>query len=118
MRARLLTLCLLVLAFAVNADASEKSAPSQPVPELAYGVVPDFFQLPTGTNLGEVSGVAINSAGHTFVFQRRKPMLMEFDHNGKYLRELGDGLFDHPHGLRIDADDNIWTTDDGNHLVL
>lgn len=45
-------------------------------------------------------------------------MLMEFDHDGKYLRELGDGLFDHPHCLRIDAEDNIWTTDDGNHLVL
>ena len=118
MQARLLTLLLLAVAFVGNADASEKPAPSQPVSELAYRVVSDFFQLPTDVNFGEVSGVALNSQGHIFVFQRRQPMLMEFDHDGKYLRQIGDGLFDHPHGLRIDAEDNIWTTDDHNHLVL
>jgi hypothetical protein len=31
---------------------------------------------------------------------------------------IGNGLFTHPHGLRIDDADNIWTTDDGSHLVL
>ena len=45
-------------------------------------------------------------------------MLSEFDENGRYVRSLGEGLFDHPHGLRIDADDNIWTTDDTNNTVL
>ena len=39
-------------------------------------------------------------------------MLSEFDENGRYVRSLGEGLFDHPHGLRIDTDDNTWTTDD------
>ena len=60
----------------------------------------------------------MNSKGHIFLFQRAKPMLAEYDEHGKFVRDIGDGLFDHPHGLRIDADDNIWTTDDGNHLVL
>jgi DNA-binding beta-propeller fold protein YncE len=45
-------------------------------------------------------------------------MLAEYDEQGKFVRSIGDGLWDHPHGLRIDTDDNIWTTDDGNHLVL
>jgi DNA-binding beta-propeller fold protein YncE len=45
-------------------------------------------------------------------------MLSEFDENGKFVRSLGEGLFDHPHGLRVDRDDNIWTTDDSNHTVL
>jgi hypothetical protein len=27
-------------------------------------------------------------------------------------------LFDWPHGLRIDAEDNIWATDGGSHIVL
>jgi DNA-binding beta-propeller fold protein YncE len=45
-------------------------------------------------------------------------MLSEFDENGHFLRSLGDGLFDHPHGLRIDAQDNLWTTDDTNNTVL
>ncbi|MEY2539902.1 MAG: hypothetical protein QOG67_3642 [Verrucomicrobiota bacterium] len=106
----------IVLGLLVISAAAQNVSAFKPVPALSYRVMPDFFHTPD--NFGEVSGVACNSKGHVFVFQRRKPMLMEFDHDGKYLRELGDGLFDHPHGLRIDTDDNIWTTDDGNHLVL
>lgn len=96
---------------------AESATPTKAVPALPYHAVPNFFTLANG-NIAEVSGVAVNSLHHIFVFQRRKPMLCEFDHDGKYLRELGDGLFDHPHGLRIDAQDNIWTTDDHNHLIL
>ena len=95
-----------------------KSPEFQPVPELGYRVVPDFFELPAGANFGEASGVALNSKGHIFLFQRAKPMLAEYDEQRKFIRSIGEGLFDHPHGLRIDADDNIWTTDDDNHLVL
>jgi len=89
-----------------------------PVPELGYRVLPDFFEFPSPLVFGEPSAVALNSSGHIFLFQRVKPMLAEFDERGKFLRSIGDGLFDHPHGLRIDTEDNIWTTDDGNHLVL
>jgi DNA-binding beta-propeller fold protein YncE len=74
--------------------------------------------LPANWVEGEASGVALNSKGHIFLFQRTRPMLSEFDENGRYMRSLGEGLFDHPHGLRIDADDNIWTTDDTNNTVL
>ena len=88
------------------------------VPELPYRVQPDFFELPNGLNFGEVSAVAVNSKGHIFLFQRVKPMLAEFDANGHFLRSIGEGLFDTPHGLRIDAEDNIWTTDVGSHTVL
>ena len=42
---------------------------------------------------------------------------MEFDPDGNFIRGFGDGLFDRPHGLRIDADDNIWTTDVAGHVV-
>lgn len=94
------------------------AAEFQPVPELPYAPATDFFQLPGGMNFGEASGIALNSKGHVFVFHRSKPMLLEFDGGGRFIRSLGDGLFDHPHGLRIDADDNLWTTDDGSHLVL
>src|ERR1700683_5640371 len=86
--------------------------PAKPVPELGYKVVPDFFEFPANWVEGEASGVALNSKRHIFLFQRARPMLSEFDENGHYIRSLGEGLFDHPHGLRIDSDDNIWTTDD------
>jgi DNA-binding beta-propeller fold protein YncE len=43
---------------------------------------------------------------------------MEFDAGGRYIRGFGEGLFDRPHGLRIDAEDNIWATDGGSHIVI
>jgi DNA-binding beta-propeller fold protein YncE len=115
-----LRLAVLAMLFVtVRAEAQEsKEAVAQPVPELAYRVVPDFFRAPPGMVVGEASGVAVNSKGHIFLFQRATPMLSEYDEHGTYLRSLGEGLFTHPHGLRVDDDDNLWTTDDGNHLVL
>ena len=84
---------------------------------LDYVPVPEAFKLPAGMNFGSVSGVAINSKGHVFLLHRGPGPLMEFDADGNFIRALGDGLFDRPHGLRIDADDNIWTTDVASHVV-
>jgi len=112
------TLTLLLLSVATSRGQNDKVPAFQAVPELPYRVQPDFFELPGGVNFGEASAIALNSQGRIFLFQRVKPMLCEFDQQGKFLRSLGEGLFDHPHGLRIDPDDNIWTTDDGSHLVL
>jgi len=61
--------------------------------------------------------VAINSKGHIYVLHRGPNPLMEFDPAGKFVRAFGDGLFDRPHGLRIDAQDNIWATDVRAHVV-
>jgi sugar lactone lactonase YvrE len=44
--------------------------------------------------------------------------LTEFDENGKIVRAFGDGLFTRSHGIRIDKDGNIWTTDVGAHTVM
>jgi hypothetical protein len=45
---------------------------SKPVPELGYKVSPDFFQLPPNWIEGEAAGVAVNSKGHIFLFQRNQ----------------------------------------------
>jgi DNA-binding beta-propeller fold protein YncE len=112
--AALAVLSVTLTSLAQNASQAEY----QPVPELGYRVMPGFFHPPEGMGVGEASGIALNSQGHIFVFQRVKPMLSEYDAHGNYLRSLGDGMFTHPHGLRIDSEDNLWTTDDGSHLVL
>ena len=108
-----------MLCLSGRAGAQETNAMGfQPVPELGYRVVVDFFHQPDGMTVGEASGVALNSKGHIFLFQRATPMLSEYDEHGTYLRSIGEGLFTHPHGLRIDGEDNLWTTDDGSHVVL
>ncbi len=87
------------------------------VPALGYEPVPDAFDLPPGANFGGTSGVAIDSKGRIYVLHRGPMPLMVFDADGKFIRGFGDGLFDRPHGLRIDADDNIWATDVAGHVV-
>jgi len=95
-----------------------EAAPFAAVPELGYQFIPDFFQFPAGTKEGESTAVAMNSDGHIFLFRRAVPMLCEFDAKGRFIRSIGDGLFTHPHGLRIDREGDLWTTDDGSHVVL
>jgi DNA-binding beta-propeller fold protein YncE len=80
-------------------------------------VVAEPLRLPPNMNFGGVSGVAIDSAGHVFVLHRGPGPLMEFDPDGNFVRAFGEGMFDRPHGLRIDAQDNIWATDVGSHVV-
>src|SRR5271156_6851006 len=80
-------------------------------PPLPYIAAPESFRLPSGANFGGTSGVAFNSKGNIFVLHRGPMPLMEFDADGNFIRGFCDVLFDWPHGLRIDAHDNIWTSD-------
>ena len=43
---------------------------------------------------------------------------MEFDSSGKFIRSIADDLFVTAHAVRVDAEDNIWTTDVGSHVVI
>ena len=110
---RLFTFLWLASVVAVAPSFAQTEGP----PPLDYVAVPDDFVLPPGMSFGATSGVAINSKGNIFVLSRGPNPLMEFDPAGKFIRGFGDGFFDRPHGLRIDAQDNIWTTDVASHVV-
>ena len=100
-----------------------------PVPEIPFRSVPDFLKLPTDLYLGEVSGVAVNSKGHVFVFSRSgttgpaypatAAQLLEFGPDGKFIREIGHNLYawSFAHTVKIDKQDNIWVTDKGSDIV-
>ena len=103
----------------------------QSVPDLPFESVPDFLKLPAGMNFGEVSGVAVNSQGHVFVFTRSNSaqgpayapaaaQLFEFGPKGEFVREIGKGLYawSFAHTVRIDSGDNIWAVDKGSDLVI
>ena len=87
-------------------------------PDLGYKPVPDIFRLPPGMSFGPCSSVAVTRKGNILVFNRSAHALMEFDGRGRYLRSLAEGVFTLPHGLRVDAEDNIWATDTGSHIVV
>jgi hypothetical protein len=96
-------------------------AKAQNVPEIPYTLVPDFLKLPPDTYFGESVGVATNSKGHTFVYDRgHETRLFEFDQNGKFLRFIGEGSYGlvFAHVVRIDPQDNIWVVDEGSNMII
>lgn len=98
-----------------------------------YHVVHGWPQLPAGQVLGSAAGVAVDARNEVFVFHRAgrtwseplptdaiaAPTIAVFDgRTGKFLRQLGGGLFAMPHGLSIDRDGNLWATDVALNQVL
>jgi hypothetical protein len=105
---------------AVSVFGQEKAKATN-VPEIPFETVPNFLKLPTGLYLGEAMGVATNSKGHIFVFTRSaNTRLFEFDQNGVYVRELGEGNygFEFAHSVRVDPQDNVWAVDEGTNMVI
>ncbi len=102
----------------------------QAVPEIPFDSIPDPLKLPTDAHFGEVTGVAVNSKGHVFVFSRGNTtgpayaaaaaQLFEFGPDGKFIREIGKNLYawSFAHAVRIDKDDNIWVIDKGSDMII
>jgi sugar lactone lactonase YvrE len=102
----------------------------QNVPTIPFDSVPNPLKLPTNMYFGEVSGVAVNSKGHVFALSRGNTsgpayaaaatQLLEFDANGKFVREIGKNLYawSFAHAVKIDPQDNIWVTDKGSDMVI
>src|SRR5215471_18225907 len=111
------------IACAQNLTPAQMSAKAKArdVPEIPFDSVPNFLKLPPNLFLGEGIGVATNSKGHVFVYTRsQNTRLFEFDQTGKFVREIGEGLygFAFAHAVRVDSQDNIWAVDEGTNLVI
>ncbi len=121
-------LYVFIVALAVSASAqtltpaqSNARAKAQNVPEIHFQSVPNFLKLPQNLYLGEGIGVATNSKGHIFVYTRsQQTRLFEFDKQGAFVREIGEGLYGFlfAHAVRVDPQDNIWAVDEGSNMVI
>jgi DNA-binding beta-propeller fold protein YncE len=121
------TMCVLSLVMSTAAVA--QNAPT-PVPQIPFDSVKDPLKLPKDLYLGEVSGVALNSKGHILVFSRGNTtgpayaaaaaQLLEFDANGKFVKEIGKNLYgwSFAHTVRVDKEDNVWVTDKGSDVIV
>jgi DNA-binding beta-propeller fold protein YncE len=103
----------------------------QAVPEIPFDSAPNFLKLPPDMNFGEASGVAVNSKGDVAVYTRSNSaggpayaatasQILLFDKTGKYLREIGKGLYawSYAHAIRFDKDDNLWAIDKGSDMIV
>ncbi len=105
-------------------------------PVLNFDSASNPLALPDDVYLGEVGGVATNSRGDIFVYTRTghptlsmataRPFvhggsrLFQFDRNGKYTREIGQGVYGFLFAaqVRVDPQDNLWVVDEMSAMVM
>jgi len=106
---------------------------AQSTPDINFDANADILSLPS---YGEVAGVATNSKGHVFVYARtghgvatlgdertfyhNGSRLFQFDQNGKFVKEIGQGVYavNFAQQVRVDPQDNVWIVDSGSNQVV
>ena len=108
---------------------------SAQVPEIPFDGNINLLKPLPNIHLGEAAGVATDSKGNILVYMRTGEegamggsrffshggsRLLEFDATGKYLREIGTGIYGFlfAQSVRVDAQDNIWVVDRGSDNVI
>jgi streptogramin lyase len=103
----------------VAIQAAQAQDPSLFLPN-PYRVIENWAKMPEGRSWGQAGGVAIDSKGNVWVFERcgastcagsDAAPILEFNPSGSLVKSFGAGLFAFPHALYIDRDDNIWAVD-------
>jgi DNA-binding beta-propeller fold protein YncE len=116
---------LLVTSVACAASSSMACAQARPDPNAApnpYRIDEGWAKLPAGREWGAAIGVDIDRDGESvWVFDRCATTdnctgsslapIQKFDAAGRLVTSFGAGLFNYPHGLFIDRDNNVWVCD-------
>lgn len=103
--------------FAQNAGAADPNAAPNPFREDT-----GWAKLDAGRKWGAVSAVDIDRDGKSvWVFDRCETAddcstsklnpIEKFDSTGKVVKSFGAGMFNYPHGIYVDAQNNIWVSD-------
>ncbi len=84
-----------------------------------FEVVPGWGRLPDGWEWGWICGVACDSQDRVYVFSRSAHPMVVFDRDGRFIASWGEELFgpENAHGIYIDKQDRIWTTEWLSHCV-
>jgi len=109
------TMALCALLTFSGASLAQNHAPNP------YGPGENWGNLPEGRSWGSASAIyPANDGKHIWVAERCganscvgstvDPVLL-FDLDGNLVRSFGAGLFAWPHGMYVDADDNVWVAD-------
>ncbi len=123
-------------AIAVSLLVTVRLESQDAIPEIPFDASADIVKLPADIYLGEVGGVATNSKGQLFVYTRTGnptvglgnsrlfthggSRLFQFDRNGSFVREIGQGVYAFlvAHAVRVDPQDNIWIVDEASNQVV
>lgn len=123
--------CLLslFLSMVIWLGCSERKSSKETSLASNYELVKNWPDMQYGQVIGQVTGVDVDTSQNIFLIHRAwnrwasfnqvfpdTPIsanaILELDRNtGKVLHAWGAGLFVMPHGLTVDHENNIWTTD-------
>jgi NHL repeat-containing protein len=113
-----------------------RTSAQAPIAEIPFDSQPNLLKMPADIYLGEAAGVATNSKGQLFVYTRTGnptaglgnsrffthggSRLFQFDPQGNFVREIGQGVYAFlvAHAVRVDAEDNIWIVDEAANQVV
>src|SRR4029079_1452255 len=119
-----------------GAGALATTVIAQNAATINFDSAPNALTLPDDIYFGEVGGVATNSRGDIFVYTRTghptmsmataRPFvhggsrLFQFDRNGKFTREIGQGVYGFLFAaqIRVDPQDNLWVVDEYSSMVM
>ena len=107
--------------FISHAPLAQQNTLLQDIPN-RYTAVEDVVTLPPGRTMGSSNAVDVDYQGNIWVFERcgantcsgsDLDPILKFSPEGTLLLSFGAGMFVFPHGIVIDAEDNIWVVDAG-----
>jgi len=99
--------------------ALRAQSPSDSLPD-PYTPILNWAKMPEGRTWGAASGLAFDSKGNLWTLDRcgantcagkTDAPVLEFNTSGQLIKSFGSGLFIFPHGIYVDAHDNVWVTD-------
>jgi len=88
----------------------------------SYTSYENIVTLPAGREMGSGNAIDVDSEGNIWVFERcgantctgsDVDPILKFGPDGNLLTSFGAGMFVFPHGIVLDADDNVWIVDAG-----
>jgi len=125
------SICFALISCVVVAPGG-RSRPEAAASFEKYEEVKGWPALPASVHVGEVGGVAVDVNGHVLFFHRpgrgfdtkatdklADPAVLEVDANtGKLIASWGANMFLVPHGITVDAQNNVFLTDVGLQQVF
>ena len=108
-------LSIVALLFSAHTALAQNDAPNP------YRTVEGWAKLPAGREWGATSAIyPTNDGEHIWIAERCGATLcvgsdvdpvMLFDMDGNMVKSFGSGMIVWPHGMYVDADDNVWIAD-------
>ena len=129
---KLLIALAVLMPMATLLAQAQQAVDNRNVPLIPFDSSTDFLKITPDMNFGEVLGVAVNSKGSVVVlnhpgtatagplYGNATTQLWEFDRAGKFVREIGKGVYGlgYAHSVRFDKYDNLWVVDKGTNSAM